>query len=407
MGASRYISSYIHELALARNKMAFISGPRQVGKTTLAKNFAHDVEQFVYKNWDEMRVKKDFTKDPSLLLSEFIMAQSNSSKLLVLDEIHKAKNWKSRLKGLFDTYQIQLQFIVTGSAKLNVYKKGSDSLLGRYYHFRLHPFSLREALQLKPLSPEEFEAALFVSKIKQNSNSWQILDQLFQFSGFPEPFLAKNKKIHALWSRGRKEKIIREDILDLSRIKELSQIEVLCALLPEKIGSPLSVQSLREDLSCSHDSATRWLSYLKELYYFFEVTPYTNSITRTIKKEAKIYFYDWTECENDAAKFENMVASHLLKSCHFWEDTGEGTFNLHYLRNKEKHEVDFLIVKNKKPWFTVECKLSQTKLDTNYQRFQKQLKCPHIQVVMEKDIFQKVDDQSWIMGADNFLNLFV
>lgn len=403
----RYLHEVLWKLALSRNKMAFISGPRQVGKTTMARAYHDQYQQFAYCNWDELSVKKKWSKDPNLLVSDFDFSKIKDKRLLILDEIHKAKGWKGRLKGLFDTKSDLMNILVTGSAKLNVYKKGSDSLLGRYLNFRLHPFSVREVHQLNPLDPEEVEKSLFRDKPIPGIIQFEKLEQLLEFSGFPEPFLAKNKKVHTLWRKGRNEKIIKEDILDLTRIQEISQVEILTSLLPEKIGSPLSVQSLREDLSVSYDTISRWLSILKELYYFYDVSPYSKSIARAIKKEKKIYFYDWTQCEDDGARFENFIASHLLKACHYWEDVGEGDFQLHYLRDKEKNEVDFLVTKNKKPWFMVEAKNQQKTLTKASKVFQNQLNCPYIQVVMDRDVFQKIDSRTWIMGADYFLGHLV
>ncbi len=403
----RYLISSVVSLALKRGKMAFVSGPRQVGKTTMSKYLKSNYSQFIYKNWDEVSVKKAWAKDPIKLLESFDFTKLNESRLLVLDEIHKSKGWKGKLKGLFDTEGENLHFLITGSAKLNVYKKGSDSLMGRYLNFRLHPFSVREVHGLGPLTPEIVEQKLFLENPKKLKLDFNKINNLFNFSGFPEPYFNQNIKIKNLWSKGRKEKIIREDLMDLSRVQEVSQIETLCTFLPEKIGSPLSVQALKEDLSVSHDSVTRWLSYLKELYYFFDVSPYSKNIKRSLKKEAKIYFYDWTECESEGQKFENFIASHLIKACHFWEDTGEGDFQLKYLRDKEKNEIDFLILKNQKPWFTVECKLSQRNLDVNYKKFQKQLNCPHIQVIYDQKTFQKIDEKTWIMGSDYFLGNLV
>lgn len=233
------------------------------------------------------------------------------------------------------------------------------------------------------------------------------MNQLYQFSGFPETLFTKDKKIHHLWKKSRLEKIVREDLIDLSKVQEVSTVLSLCSLLPERVGSTLSVQSLREILEVSHDSVTRWLTWLRELYYIFEIKPYAKSISRSLKKEPKIYFYDWTDCSNEGAKFENFIASHLLKSCHYWEDTGEGEFNLHYLRDKEKNEVDFLVVKNKKPWFTVESKLHDQSLGKSYLKFQGQLGCPHIHVVSTSGIFRKINSNTWIMSADYFCSYLI
>jgi predicted AAA+ superfamily ATPase len=404
----RYLAQSIQEIALNRHKMVFISGPRQVGKTTFSKSYAHLFKNFSYKNWDDVAFKKWWSKnDFSELLQELNHNETHSSKLVIFDEIHKAKGWKSKLKGFYDLWGDITGIIVTGSARLNVYKKGSDSLMGRYYHFRLHPFSLCELAKLEINTPQMLEKKLFTKTAPRIQTSFSALSDLFVFSGFPEPLFAKNSKIQRLWKNNRLHKIVREDLLDLSQVQEISSVEILCSLLPERVGSTVSVQSLREILNVSHESVSRWLTYLQELYYIFEIKPYSKSISRSLKKEGKLYLYDWTECETDGAKFENMIASHLLKLCHFYEDTGEGDFKLNYLRDKDKNEIDFIIIKDKKPWFTVECKFSDQTLHKSYIKFQNQLQCPHIQVVYGKNIFRKIDDLTWIMSADYFCEALV
>lgn len=385
---NRSIFDPIEELALRRHKMAFICGPRQVGKTTLAKAFAPLYSQTLYKNWDEPSFRRQWSRDPNAMVEEFDLASTKTTRLLLLDEIHKARGWKRQLKGLFDEWNKDLNIIVTGSARLNVFRKGGDSLMGRYVLFRLHPLSVGELLHKKdPLSPDEWRDRVLQ---KNDPADPEPLASLFKYSGFPEPYFARSDKILNIWRRGRLEKIIREDLRDLSRLPELSQVEMLASLLPPRVGSPMSVQNLREDLEVSHHTVNRWLNYLKELYYCFEIKPWTKSVPRSLKKEGKFYLYDWTEVEDEGARFENLVASHLLKACHFWTDTGEGIFDLHYLRNKEKQEIDFLIIKNKKPWLAIESKLSETTIDQKvFKKFSDYLGCPIIQIVRKENIFRK------------------
>lgn len=388
----RYLFDDIQELALKRHKMAFISGPRQVGKTTLAKAYRLKFSQFVYKNWDESVFRKLWTKSPNAIAEEFLLAKNNETKCLVLDEIHKASGWKQKLKGLFDELSGDLKIIITGSARLNVFKKGGDSLMGRYVNFRLHPLSYGEVTHSKKLNPEEWKEALF----KKSSFRYEQapLLRLLKLSGFPEPYFANSEKILRIWRQGRNEKIVREDLRDLSRLPELSKVEMLASLLPSKVGSPLSVQSLREDLEVAHDTVSRWLKYLGELFYFFEIKPWSKSVPRSLKKEAKIYLYDWTEIEGAGEKFENLVASHLLKACHYWTDTGEGSFALHYLRNKEKQEIDFVIVKDKKPWLCLEAKISDSKIDFSVvDKFLKYTRCPYVQILLEPDLWRVEGDK--------------
>ncbi len=365
---SRYLQRAIEETALLRNKMAFLSGPRQCGKTTLARGLISPTDEGRYYNWDEIEFRRLWIKSPSRLIPE----EKGNHPLLVFDEIHKAKNWKTTLKGLYDRFGSEFRFIVTGSARLNTYRKGGDSLLGRYYHFRLHPFSVGEALERPPLGPDDALRSL-LSLPAAPSGAQEAFQQLMRFGGFPEPFLAQSEKVARLWRKGRLEKIVREDLRDLSRLPELSKVEMLAALLPEKAGGMLSPQSLREDLEVAHDTVRRWLNYLQELYYHFELKPYSRSIPRALKKEGKLYLWDWSEVLAEGNRFENLVASHLLKACHFWSDTGEGSFELGFLRNKEKEEVDFLITRDRKPWLLVEAKLSDAGWHRPFDSFRKHL----------------------------------
>jgi predicted AAA+ superfamily ATPase len=380
----RSLQDAIEELALARHKMAFISGPRQCGTTTLSKQLLIDND--LYFNWDTLKFRKIWNSSPETLAHQ---ALRHPKPRIILDEVHKHKFWKRMLKGFFDEFGAKIQILVTGSARLNIYRKGGDSLLGRYISFRLHPFSLSEAAFSGPLTIERFVACLadgFPVLPQGNKDSADIQDKLFRFGGFPEPFLHQDEALHRIWQRSRVEKIIREDLRDLSKLPELSQIEVLAALLPDRVGSPLSISSLREDLEVAHTTVTRWLNYLEQLFYFFQIRPYSSKISRSLKREAKIYLYDWSEVENPGPRFENMIACHLLKGCHFWTDIGAANLDLFYLRNKEKQEVDFLITKNKKPWFTVEAKFADLNLDLSFKNFQKVLQVPHFQIVAASDI---------------------
>ena len=393
----RYLFKDIIKLALSRQKMVFISGPRQVGKTTLAKSYKPEFDQFVYKNWDETLFRRLWTKSPNSIQEQFSLEKVKDEKLLILDEIHKSKGWKQKIKGIFDELGNEIKIIVTGSARLNIFKKGGDSLMGRYLNFRLHPLSYGEVIKSKIMAPDLWKSSLFKKSIKIFPQG--PLEKLLKLSGFPEPYFSNSEKILRIWRRGRNEKIIKEDLRDISRLPELSQVEMLASLLPTKIGSPLSVQGLREDLEVAHDTVSRWLKYLNELFYFFEIKPWNKSIPRSLKKEGKIYLYDWTEIESEGAKFENLVACHLLKACHYWTDTGEGDFELFYLRNKEKQEVDFIIIKNKKPWLCLEAKLSEVKIDHKLvDKFLGFTKCPFVQVVMVPEIW-RIDGEKLVASA--------
>lgn len=276
--------------------------------------------------------------------------------------------------------------------------------------FRLHPFSLGETERTDPLSPDEALAGLFDERAKRTTRTARqdTLLQLLAYGGFPEPLLKQSERFARIWRRGPTEKLVREDLRDLSRIPDLSRIEMLTALLPERAGNTLSIQSLQEDLEVSFDTVKRWISYLKELFYLFEVKPYAHSIPRTLKKEGKLYLWDWSEVEAEGSRFENLVACHLLKAVHFWTDTGEGTFDLHYLKDKERREVDFLVTRDRKPWLAVEAKLSDTALTPAFGAFLPHLGCRRfVQVVREPSIRASVqigEASGLVVSAADFLS---
>lgn len=329
MHLPRYLDSAVTDAL--RRKMVFIGGPRQVGKTTFALSMlgrGADETHPAYLNWDHPSVP------PRLRMAQLPVAEP----LLLLDEIHKYSRWRSLLKGIYDTEKSRRRILVTGSARLDYYRKGGDSLVGRYRYFRLHPFSLRE------LSKQPSRADV---------------DLLLKFGGFPEPLFAQNEAEHRIWQRDRLSRVVREDLRDLEHVREISLVEHLTDMLPSKVGSPLSVASLREDLQIDHKTAERWLQILENLYVCFRLSPYGSPRVRAVKKEKKLYLWDWSSVEELGPRFENMVACQLLKYCHWIEDTQGHAMELRYLRDTDKREVDFVVLKNRKPIFAVECKTGE------------------------------------------------
>ena len=376
--------------------MAFVSGPRQTGKTTLSKMLLKKRGAGAYFNWDETEFRRVWTKHPRSIIPP---QKEGRIPLLVLDEIHKAKLWKRTLKGLFDTLENPTDILVTGSARLNVYKKGSDSLLGRYFHFRLHPFTLREMVLSGTQPPDSLFETLHGRALTPRKEWSEAFVNLMRFGGFPDPLFSQDEKKARLWRRGRMEKVIREDLRDLSRIPELSRIEMLASLLPEKVGSLFSIASLREHLEVNHETVKRWVIFLQELFYLFEIKPYQGAVSRSLKKEGKAYLWDFSEVRDKSARYENLVASHLLKACHFWTDSGEGEFALHYIRNKEKQEIDFLVARNGRPWMAVETKWADGAPSPNWKKF-----LPPLGKIMAVQLVAEPGKWSWVkVGERNLL----
>jgi predicted AAA+ superfamily ATPase len=342
----RYLYPYISQDL--KKKMVFIGGPRQVGKTTLSLQFfkINKAEKNAgYLNWDNSSDRSKILKD-QLPLSE---------EIIIFDEIHKFRNWRGLIKGLYDKFKSSNKFIVTGSARLDHFRKGGDSLMGRYHYYRLHPLSLNE--------------------ISKNPSKQDLLD-LMKFSGFPEPFFEKNEINHRRWQRERVQKVVYEDLRDLETVKEISQIELLVESLPSRICSPLSLKSLAEDLQVSQPTIARWVTILDNLYLTFRISPYGAPKIRAVKKEQKLYFWDWSQNEDAGAIFENLVASQLLKYCHFLEDTEGHKMELRFLRDTDKREVDFVVIQNKKPLFAVECKSGEKALSPHIKYFSERTNIP-------------------------------
>ncbi len=338
-----------------QKKMVFVGGPRQVGKTTMALSILQGDENHpAYLNWDYFEDKKDILQGK---------LPSNQG-LIILDEIHKYKEWRNLIKGLYDKRKSKTSFLITGSARLDYYRKGGDSLQGRYHYYRLHPFSLYE-VNMAPTKKD--------------------LDSLLKFGGFPEPFLSQSETQWKRWQRERLTRVVKEDLVTLEQVKEISQLEVLSILLQEKVGSLLSINSLREDLNASHEAVDRWVKIFENLYYCFLLSPYGAKRINALKKDRKLFMWDWSLCKTPGARFENLVASNLLKYCHFIEDTQGDDMTLCYLRDKYKREVDFVVLKNNQPFFAVESKTGDSDVSKHISYFAERTEIPIFYQVHQGD----------------------
>lgn len=383
---------YIHSSITAdlKEKMVFIGGPRQVGKTTLARSLGErDYSDYTYLNWD----RRD---DRRAIIAEQFKAES---KLLIFDELHKYKKWKNYLKGVFDTSNRKFHILATGSARLDLYRRGGDSLMGRYHYYRLHPFSLKEVLDIEPHIQEGKE--LQFSEV--SSRVTQVFSQLLHFGGFPEPFLSTNEQTLRRFHNERVDRLIREDIRDLESLRDLSALQVLVELLPDKVGALLSVNSLREDLQVAHKTISLWMDILERFYYHFRIYPFASTRIKSLRKEPKLYLWDWSQVLKEGPRLENIVASHLLKLVHFLYDALGHKAELYFVRDREGHEVDFLVTIGKKPWFAVEVKQSDQQVSKSLRYIQERLHIPFLYQVVRTSGIDLLDKGVRVMSIDKFL----
>lgn len=316
---TRYIEQQVQKDL--NSKMVFISGPRQVGKTTLAMSLLRNKES--YLNWD-IPIHREAILKRELPLTD----------LWCFDEIHKFKSWRDYLKGVYDEFHDTHQILVTGSARLDLLRKSGDSLQGRYHHLRLHPLSVKEL----------------------GLTSQDDLLNLMDLGGFPEPYFSGSAREAKRWSTNYRSLLVNQETSSIETISDLSKLELLSLRLPELVGSPLSLNGLREDLQVAHKTVSRWVDILENIYMLYRLAPFGSPLIRAVKKEQKHYHYDWTLVEDMPARFENFIASHLLKWTHYQRDFYGNEIELRYFRDTDGREVDFCLTNNRKPQIFIECK---------------------------------------------------
>ena len=375
-----YVSIW-RELATEKS-MVFLAGPRQSGKTTLAHIISRSFTNTLYFNWDIAEHRARLIENPTFF--EAVERKDSSTPLIIFDEIHKYKEWKNYLKGVYDQFHEGYQFLVSGSGRLDIYQKGGDSLAGRYYLFHLWPFTVAE-LGRSNVPIENWLTEPLKVSLEEKEILREIWSHLSTLSGFPEPYLSGRQTTYRRWTNSYSQQLIREDVRDLTGIKSIGDMELLYILLPSKVGSPISIPSLAGDLRVSYNSVRSWLSVFERFFLIFSISPWTHRIARAIQKERKIYLFDSPKIEEPSPRFENMVALELWRAVISWNDMGYGLFSLHFIKNKEQQEVDFLIAKERKPFLLVEAKLTDTEASSALKKFQRALNIPAVQLVEEID----------------------
>lgn len=400
----RLYEAVLEEHFQNNEQMALMSGPRQCGKTTVAKRLCRQHAGSVYLNWD-------FPEDRERILAgpKNIIELASSDRLaaepgfVALDEIHKLKKWKNFLKGYYDYSKMQIKTLITGSAKLDIFKKAGDSLMGRYFLYHIHPLSVGELLA-RPYVPQEIATPKKLSDVK-----WEML---CEFGGFPEPFIKSNKRFLNRWSQLRFQQLFDEDIKSLTRVTEIQKMEILARLIQKQSGAQMNYSHFSKLIQVDAKTVKAWVNAFKAFYFCFTIQPWHKNVSRSLIKEPKVYLWDWSMIDDKGARNETMMALHLLKAVRFWEDIGLGQYALYFLRDKDQKEVDFLITKNDKPWIMVEVKSSSNdRLSPNLLHFQKQLQAAHVFQVAFDLPYEDLDcfaaKKPVIVSAKTFLSQLV
>lgn len=356
-------------------QMALVSGPRQVGKTTTCRNHADS-----YANWDNTDDQAFILAGPAAMAEQLGLDQLRDKPPVALfDELHKYARWKQFLKGFHDSHADRVRVLVTGSSRLDTYRRVGDSLMGRYFLYHMHPFSVAETIHRELPDPDR------IVRLPKKPKAIDF-DALWVHGGYPEPFLKRDPQFSRRWQTLRTEQLLREDLRDLTQVQQIDQISALAKMLASRSGSQVNFSNLAKSVQVSVDTIRRWVETLNNLHHAFLIRPWFKNVSRSLRKEPKWFLRDWAEIEDQGSRAETFVGCHLLKAVDGWNDLGLGKFQLAYLRDKDKREVDFVVIRDGKPWFLVEVKQSETSLSPALRTFQEQVKAPFaFQVVIELD----------------------
>jgi predicted AAA+ superfamily ATPase len=412
------VEGYAFDETLIGRHMVFLAGPRQVGKTLLARHWLVKKGcSSLYFNWDDIATRKTYLAD-----NRFFESPARSLGIrdpwIAFDEIHKRPRWRDILKGAYDLFGEEFRFLITGSARLDLFRRSGDSLIGRYNLFHMMPLSIGEVTYGVRTScfleetDHEKRCQVFEKQISHalKPEVVEAYEDLLQSGPFPEPFFRQNDRFCRKWHKDYLSLIVREDLRDISRVMELDKVEDLLFLMPSRLMSPLSMPGLARDLEVAHTTIKSWLEQLRRLYILFPVLPWTGKTSRGLKKHRKWYFFDWYYAPDGAARLENMVATYLHRACLAMTDMGYGNYSLHYIRTLDKKEIDFLVVCDKRPILAVEVKSSETALSTALKnRHEWSLKSPTlgVQVVDKRGVLQKHENSTWVVSVERLLCLLV
>lgn len=368
----RVYTEVLREHLAGNRQMAFVSGPRQVGKTTVCRELAA-----TYVNWDDQDGRDRILKGPAEVAQWAGLQKVHAHPpVLVFDELHRYPRWKTFLKGFFDVYGQQAKIVVTGSSRLDVFQRGGDSLMGRYFPYRMHPLSVAELA--RPTLPR----AVCGAPQPLREDAWSAL---WTYGGYPEPFVRRDMRFARRWHNLRTTQLLREDVREMTRIQEIDQLIALAAVLQERSSDQVVYAALARQVRVSENTVRAWVGALAALHVGFLVKPWHRNVALAIRKEPKWFLRDWSTIPEVGKRAETFVACHLLKAVEGWTDLGFGQFDLFYIRDKQQREVDFLVTRDKCPWFLVEVKHAETQLAPALAIMQQQTQAEHaFQVVMEE-----------------------
>jgi predicted AAA+ superfamily ATPase len=386
---NRYLRAAV--LEDLKEKMVFLAGPRQVGKTTFARDLIGAAYPSTYFNWDKIAERQKALKGQ----------WPPESRLIILDEFHKYKRWKNWLKGEYDTQSGRYKFLLTGSARLDLYRRGGDSMMGRYHLWRMHPFSVAE-LRSKIPAAEPGKELVF-----SQTQSDREMETLLRYGGFPEPFLKQGDRFLRRWHGERMERLFKEDVRDLTQIQDLGNLSLLAELLPQRASSIVSINNLAQDLQVNFRTVARWLDAFETFYYCFRLPPFRTRRIAAVRKEKKLYLWDWSQIGEPGARLENLAASHLLKFCHWLRDWGGWPVDLTFVRDSTGRETDFLVANGGKPWFAVEVKNSERPRSKHLLYFKEKLGIPFCYQIATGESKEYVKDGVRVMPASKFLAALV